>query len=196
MRVTTSKFSVFWGQKFGRCPSCMRLALGLAASGWGVALVRYAVAGAGGSLGVLVLISLLLTGLTAAHVATIAWRQTGRALRAAAGSIERIGPHGALPINRESAPKMSRRQVVALAFRYGGVALAGLVALPSKARASCGDCAAAFGGGYHDCITHFCNNQGQTCCPPGFPYLNHCDCTCYDGNGFDCNSYSNCLYCA
>lgn len=51
------------------------------------------------------------------------------------------------------------------------------------------------------CITNFCNTVGLYCCPSGYPYLNHCDCLCYQSNDFsgattengrDCKSYSYC----
>lgn len=45
--------------------------------------------------------------------------------------------------------------------------------------------------GWHECITHFCNNVGLYCCPKGYPYLSHCDCLCYNASP-DCNSYSRC----
>ncbi|MBU4501589.1 MAG: hypothetical protein KKA79_03290 [Nanoarchaeota archaeon] len=41
------------------------------------------------------------------------------------------------------------------------------------------------------CITYFCNTDGIYCCPPGFPYLNHHDCLCYQEPP-DVNSYSQC----
>ncbi|OGQ42655.1 MAG: hypothetical protein A3I70_02115 [Deltaproteobacteria bacterium RIFCSPLOWO2_02_FULL_44_34] len=49
-------------------------------------------------------------------------------------------------------------------------------------------------GGGHGCITSACGvMSGQIyCCPYGHRYLNHCDCLCYTGNNFDCNSYSYC----
>lgn len=59
------------------------------------------------------------------------------------------------------------------------------------------------GAGWYDCVTNFCNTQGLICCPPGHPYLNHCDCKCYQSNDFsgaeteqgrNCQSYSNCNY--
>ncbi len=45
------------------------------------------------------------------------------------------------------------------------------------------------------CMTYFCGGTDRNpyvCCPPGFPYLNHCDCRCYDTTDFDCGSYSKC----
>jgi hypothetical protein len=45
------------------------------------------------------------------------------------------------------------------------------------------------------CMTYFCGGTDQNpyvCCPPGFPYLNHCDCKCYETTNFDCGSYSKC----
>lgn len=57
-----------------------------------------------------------------------------------------------------------------------------------------GQCAAEYGEGWYDCITNFCNTEGLFCCPPGHPYLNHCDCQCYESSDFDCKSYSNCRY--
>lgn len=48
--------------------------------------------------------------------------------------------------------------------------------------------------GGHGCITSACGvMSGQVyCCPSGHRYLNHCDCLCYTGNNFNCNSYSYC----
>lgn len=42
------------------------------------------------------------------------------------------------------------------------------------------------------CITEFCNTDGIYCCPPGYPYLNHNDCLCYDVLP-DVPSYSQCV---
>ena len=59
-----------------------------------------------------------------------------------------------------------------------------------------GRCSELYGPGWYDCITYFCNTEGIYCCPPGYPYLNHCDCLCYAGTNFPkpCSSYSNCAY--
>jgi hypothetical protein len=45
------------------------------------------------------------------------------------------------------------------------------------------------------CMTYFCGGTDKNpyvCCPPGAPYLNHCDCQCYPTTDFDCGSYSQC----
>lgn len=42
------------------------------------------------------------------------------------------------------------------------------------------------------CRTNYCGCNGCCCCPRGYPYLNHCDCNCYDGTDFDCRSFSKC----
>lgn len=47
------------------------------------------------------------------------------------------------------------------------------------------------------CHTLTCGGTHLTsvCCPSGHPYLNHCDCLCYDSHqGLDCPSYSACQY--
>lgn len=44
-------------------------------------------------------------------------------------------------------------------------------------------------------LTYFCgggSNWPYVCCPKGAPYLNHCDCQCYNASDFDCKSYSKC----
>jgi len=45
------------------------------------------------------------------------------------------------------------------------------------------------------CMTNFCGGGmgcPYVCCPRGLPYLNHCDCKCYENRDFDCHSYSYC----
>jgi hypothetical protein len=45
------------------------------------------------------------------------------------------------------------------------------------------------------CMTNFCGGGmgcPYVCCPKGLPYLNHCDCKCYENSNFDCHSYSYC----
>ncbi|PKN69250.1 MAG: hypothetical protein CVU54_10925 [Deltaproteobacteria bacterium HGW-Deltaproteobacteria-12] len=45
------------------------------------------------------------------------------------------------------------------------------------------------------CMTNFCGGGmgcPYVCCPKGLPYLNHCDCKCYENRDFDCHSYSYC----
>lgn len=45
------------------------------------------------------------------------------------------------------------------------------------------------------CMTNFCGGGmgcPYVCCPKGMPYLNHCDCKCYENSNFDCHSYSYC----
>ncbi|MDU8928856.1 DUF3624 family protein [Alisedimentitalea sp. MJ-SS2] len=190
-----ARFQKFWDRKFGRCAKCMRLAFLSAVSGWGALGLAMALGlGSVVHAGLLVL-SLGLTVLVVAHVATFAARQTRQVIRTSRGETVRIGAHAALPVAETVVKTMSRRQIIGLALRYAAVAGGATLGLTQRAQAACGDCAATFGAGYYDCITHFCNNVGQTCCPPGYPYLNHCDCICYDGTGFDCNSYSNCNYC-
>ncbi|WP_127112713.1 hypothetical protein [Shimia sediminis] len=196
MRSLTRRIKHFWGNKFGRCAVCMRFAF------WGAVLgglttflaVKYDFGLV--LVSVLAILSMVLATTTLAHVVTFAVRHVWQMRRAAAGELVQIGPHAVLPI-RTGRPEqqVSRRQLLGLVFKYGALASAVTLGLPTKSRAACGDCAAHYGAGHYDCITYFCNDQGHTCCPPGFPYLNHCDCICYDGNGFDCNSYSNCLYC-
>ncbi len=46
------------------------------------------------------------------------------------------------------------------------------------------------------CITTACgiSSTESLCCPKEFPYLNHCDCLCYESTDFKCNSYSSCQY--
>lgn len=46
------------------------------------------------------------------------------------------------------------------------------------------------------CIATACGitSTESLCCPEGFPYLNHCDCLCYESTDFKCNSYSACQY--
>ena len=45
------------------------------------------------------------------------------------------------------------------------------------------------------CMTNFCGGGmgcPYVCCPNGLPYLNHCDCKCYENSNSDCHSYSYC----
>ncbi|MCK7612618.1 hypothetical protein [Roseibium sediminicola] len=142
------------------------------------------------------LAGLALAFLSLAHIMSYALRRTRMVARAATGRIVPVGDHAVLPIPaRASVAGLSRRRMMTLICHYAGLAAMASIGLPTRARADCGDCAATYGSGYLDCITYYCNDIGQTCCPPGYPYLNHCDCTCYDGTGFDCGSYSNCNYC-
>ena len=183
--------------KFGRCATCMRIAFWAASAGWGavylIAILDWPVV----VIWAVLLPTALLSVMTALHILMFALNHSRNTIHAQQGEVVRIGPHAALPVAHEVAhsPQMTRREMIGVAVKFASLAMAACLGLPRRANAGCGDCAAYFGAGYYDCITYFCNTQGQTCCPPGFPYLNHCDCICYDGNGFDCNSYSNCLYC-
>ncbi len=181
---------------FGRCTYCMRSAFRWALAAWllaGLALV----ANFGSVAFWVALAALALSLLTLAHIGVFSLRHASAMYRREKGELVRLGAHGVLPVPRKDrqSPVVTRRKMIGLVAKYAGVAAAAAVGLPHRAEASCGDCASIYGAGYYDCITHFCNNVGQYCCPPGFPYLNHCDCGCYDVTSFDCNSYSNCLYC-
>jgi hypothetical protein len=188
----------FFLTKFGRCASCMRLAVRAAMIAW-LTLLVISLTLANEAVWYSALA--LATGLTALCAAHILAFGAHRVVMAKAGrtGVRQINIGQSGPANSPRKPLQlpyTRRDTLLLFL--GGVAAATLASLAASrpAMASCGDCSNQFGSGYHDCITNFCNNQGQTCCPPGYPYLNHCDCLCYDTTEMDCNSYSNCLYCS
>jgi len=189
----------FFVAKFGRCAKCMRLALHAAFLALaGVAIAYWASPGSA----LFYFVLLAAAGLTLLAFAHILMFAAGR-VAAARNAGRQVGASGAgqarapIPVlfGRRLARPVTRRDTLWIFVR--GAAAAAMASLPllRPAMASCGDCAAQFGAGTLDCITNFCSTQGQVCCPPGYPYLNHCDCICYDGTNFDCGSYSNCNYC-
>lgn len=198
MRQLIITRDTFSASKIGRCIKCMRMAQFSAIIGWaGVATAHWASPGSAVFYFV-VLAAAGLTLLALAHVLMFAARRVTAARNAGQEVAINGGGIGRAPIpvlfGRKLAAPITRRDALWIFAR--GAAAAAMALLPMRvAMAACGDCAAQFGGGWYDCITNFCNTQGQVCCPPGYPYLNHCDCTCYDGTSFDCGSYSNCNYC-
>ncbi|MFQ5623468.1 MAG: hypothetical protein ACE5FS_08740 [Paracoccaceae bacterium] len=197
MKHVAHRLGRFIDARYGRCTTCMRLAFRVSVLGWSAVIFADWLGTGRGVFLATVMLAMLLTVHAAVHILVFAWRRsTGGGMPGNPQTVK-LGPHRALPIVRPRNPpeRMSRRQVFRALLGNAAIAAAASAGLPRMARAACGDCAATFGAGYYDCITHFCNNVGQTCCPPGFPYLNHCDCICYDGTGFDCGSYSACQYC-
>ncbi len=197
MHAIASHISTFLSTKFGRCARCMRLALRLAIIAWLLLLlaglttpnitVWYLTLAAAIGLTMLCVAHFIAHGL---HRVTGAQsgKQGVRPMRPAA--IRPVGKgRSAIPLT------LSRRETLMLFLR--GMAAAAMATLPTfrPAAAGCGDCANQHGAGYYDCITNFCSTDGQVCCPPGAPYLSHCDCLCYETSNTGCNSYSNCLYC-
>jgi hypothetical protein len=184
--------------KLGRCPKCMRLSLRVAVFTWaGAAAVHAAAVG-----DVLWYCSLAaaagLTGLRFAHILAFGGRSLSAAGVAITASAHTDQIEGYAPSSRQRGVSRTRREMLWLFIRGTLVAATASLALTSPASARCGDCARSNGGGWHDCITHFCNTVGLACCPPGFPYLNHCNCLCYQSTSFNvpCSSYSNCNYCS
>lgn len=185
---------------FGRCETCMRIAFRSAVCAW--ALTAGLSLAAPGPLAVALAACLagLLTTNALLHLIAYAVRQTRGASGIARAVPPVIGGRRAVPALASRSARfprapLSRRDLIRVFVASAASAAAAMLALPRGARAACGDCAAQNGAGWYDCITNFCNNVGQACCPPGYPYLNHCDCQCYDGTSFDCGSYSGCQYC-
>ena len=197
MQDYTSRVRFFIDTQFGRCAKCMRLVFWGSVLGWSGTALAYQFQVDQRVVLLVFLLSLSLTALTAAHILVFAWRHSLGIRRSGSEQVIKVGKHAALPMLKRNDPpvNMSRRRLFKTLLRNTAVAAVASVGLPKMAVAACGDCAATYGYGYYDCITYFCNNQGQTCCPPGYPYLNHCDCTCYDGTDFNCGSYSACQYC-
>lgn len=195
MKDFTTRLHFFINTQFGRCARCMRLAFRCAVLGCVGTIIALQLQADNRIIILLSLLSLLLTTLTVAHILVFALRHSRGKHLSDPDHIIKIGTHAALPM-QTGETYISRRQMLGSLFKYAAVAAVACIGLPNKAAAACGDCAATFGSGYYDCITYFCNDVGQTCCPPGYPYLNHCDCICYDGTSFDCNSYSACQYCS
>ncbi len=169
---------------FGRCVKCLRVACRAALLAWMAVIAASYFPETAGLADPVRLLAAGLTVLAVLHVLFFAARQVQPAKAGRPGT--RLEPE----------IHTARRRVLQLFLKGCATAAFAVLVLPRSARAACGDCAAQFGSGYHDCITNFCGTQGQVCCPPGFPYLNHCDCECYDTTNFNCNSYSNCLYCS
>ena len=184
----------FFQLRFGRCAKCMRLAMLC----FVLSLIGYFTLTFAGAYPVLagpLLVAAIATGaLTTLHILVFAWRfGLPSHHRAAIVPVKTgKGPVAPVPVFQAT---LSRRDATRMFFRVAMLAALATLPLPKRARAACGDCAATYGGGWYDCITYFCNTQGQTGCPPGSPYLNHCDCLCYDTTDFNCGSYSACQYC-
>lgn len=168
--------------RLGACIHCMRIAVRAAIASW-AALATAHLSALPVWLGNLTfLAATALTALALLHIAFFAYR--------------RIGTLQVADQSAEGASVAAGRRAFMRAFAVGVLAAAAAtVPFARRALAACGDCAAQFGAGYYDCITNFCNTMGQTCCPPGYPYLNHCDCQCYDTTNMNCGSYSNCNWC-
>ena len=194
MNGFTTRLHFFINTQFGRCARCMQLVFRGAVLGWVSTIIAFQLQADSHVIIVLLLLTLLLTTLTASHIFVFALRHSRGKHLSDPDHIVKIGTHAALPV-QTAETHISRRKMLRSLLKYAAVAAVACVGLPNKAAAACGDCAATYGGGYYDCITYYCNDMGQTCCPPGYPYLNHCDCTCYDGTDFGCNSYSACQYC-
>lgn len=177
--------------------TCLRTACRAALLAWLAAFIVSRFPETAGLAGPAMLIAAGLTMLAILHVLFFAARQAGPAKAGQPGNFEQrsVGARDFTDSGPEPRPLAGRRRVLQLFLQGCATAALAALVLPGRARAACGDCARQFGSGYHDCITNYCGTQGQVCCPPGFPYLNHCDCQCYDTTNFDCNSYSNCLYC-
>jgi len=120
------------------------------------------------------------------HAVTFAVRTV--ALTAQAGT-PAVAAAGASPV----AVVATRRH--ALRIFTSGLGTAAMLSLMmprgAVAQSPCDRCP----GYRYTCITTQCTTTGIYCCPDGHPYLNHCDCLCYDSTGFNCSSYSNCNYC-
>jgi hypothetical protein len=169
--------------RLGYCLRCMRIAVRAAIAGWLAAAAAHLLPLPAHIGGVAVLVAASLSLLALLHIASFAVRriETLRGDDRNATGAAAIAPG---------------RRAFVRAFAVGVLAAAAAtVPFARAALAACGDCAAQFGAGWLDCITNFCNTVGQTCCPPGYPYLNHCDCQCYDTTNFNCGSYSNCNWC-
>ena len=195
----TNPILKFVKTRFGRCARCLRFAmLGFLASLLCL-LVMLAVGVTGLPVRLLTLVAMTLGVTTSLHVFLIAWRHSQPMPHKPPVALETkpsILPPGVIEPLRAFKDGYSRRDAARIFFKTAVVATLATLPFARKAQAACGDCAAQFGAGHYDCITHFCNNVGQLCCPPGSPYLNHCDCKCYESTGdINCSSYSNCLYC-
>ncbi len=193
MRRFRTWFVNFFGNRFGKCARCMRIALRCAFAAWAALWALSWLPIATAVHDATLLLATGLTALTLTHIGFFAGRQVAAGRNFARSWRERQGMHNAPPLvaGQPLEDTLNRRQAVSLFARGALVAGLASVGYPRRAVAACGDC----GAGWHDCITNFCGTTGQVCCPQGYPYLNHCDCTCYDGTDFDCSSYSNCNYC-
>lgn len=181
-------------KKIGRCGKCMRQSAQAMLAAW-AALLGLALVPAERSL--LAAAALAAAGFTALwllHVAVFAvhWLARSRARSAAGRPLPQWASVAPAQVPALARP-LTRRRLIGVFL--AGLAAGAAVSFPRLARAACGDCAAAYGSGWLDCITNFCGTEGQVCCPPGYPYLNHCDCQCYDTTDMDCGSYSDCNYC-
>ncbi len=182
---------------FGRCVKCIQFAIRSALAAW-IFIAALHWLSPGGILeisGLLVAIILSINAL--AHVAGFSVRRVSAAIRIPNAVVSSHDGWVRVPVGAEQRIKHAptRREVVWMFVGTAAAAAMATLTLSRSAKAACGDCASTNGSGWYDCITYSCNNVGQACCPPGYPYLNHCDCQCYDGTNFDCSSYSNCNYC-
>jgi hypothetical protein len=181
--------------KLGRCARCMRLSLRGAMLSWAGVMAVYWTWPGSQIRYLALLVAAILTAVWLLHILTFAGRRVaagakiqGRAQPTRADRMDVQGSKG----RRQLTSSPTRREMFGIFARGMAVGAAASILIPRQAMAKCGDC----GPGYYDCITNFCGTTGQTCCPQGYPYLSHCDCKCYDGPPSDCNSYSDCHYCA
>jgi hypothetical protein len=191
-RMLPEQISTLVSAKLGRCARCFRLSLVGAAAGWAtVAAMSFARVETRLVLGFM-LCAGALTVLWAAHIAAF----TIRVVRNI-GNIPKASGAGVpmVPTVKWLNVTTSRRQAVGILAR--SVAVGIVLSLPPTMRAFAaqnGKCAEANGPGWYDCITTSCTTTGLYCCPPGHPYLNLCDCLCYNESP-DCSvGYVNCNY--
>lgn len=191
MKRTLSQSKDLLGQTYGRCINCARTAFWFTLGVWAALVAVRFIIEDHVFVTVILLIAFGLTANTLIHLFMYSLR---RATHASTGDVVTAADQLGHSTFVTQSANSTRRDFMQ---RFIGATAAAmvLILLPRSAKAACGDCAAANGAGWHDCITYSCNNVGQACCPPGYPYLNHCDCQCYDGTNFDCGSYSNCNYC-
>ncbi len=174
-------------RNLGRCPRCMRLSFRFAAGALIVTAGCYFAAVGPTATIIAAVAAACLTALWFLHLVTFAARRVELAAPADGRMLAVAGVPSVDPA------RATRRH--ALRLFTGGLAAAALlsIVMPRNAVAqSCTQCP----GYRYVCITTSCTTSGVYCCPEGHPYLNHCDCLCYDSTNFNCNSYSNCNYCA
>ena len=187
---------VYLTAKIGRCSKCMRQSLQLMLLSWTALAVAAFVPSDGTAFFVIAALAAGSTALWLLHILTFARRRLAARLRGAVDPVP-VAKARAMPAvpPPTAGRSLARRDMLRVFLR--GLLTAAAASLPLRtASARCGDCARTFGAGTYDCITSFCNTIGQYCCPSGYPYLNHCDCECYNGTNFDCRSYSDCHYCS
>jgi len=166
---------------FGSCPKCMRQSLLATLAAWGAVILLWPLSGvlkvAEELITFLIVAASVLFLLSLTHLLVFAAR------RCLAANTAAHVPGG------EPEPLLTRRSFMSTFLRslaYG----AALAASPRLAQAACPN-------GTLTCQFTRCSDSGTYCCPRGYPWLNPCNCKCYETfeglRAAGCNGSNRCF---